>query len=97
MKQSQQRKLSERKQDLAARQEQIAAAAAEVEALRQRVAGQTVNKADMNRMIMERCVGGAGVGGLLQTAPCFVARLQYWAVGAWTRSRCHAAADRNTW
>lgn len=54
VKQSQQRKLSERKQDLAARQEQIAAAAAEVEALRQRVAGQTVNKADMNRMIMER-------------------------------------------
>ncbi len=75
VKQSQQRKLSERKQDLAARQEQIAAAAEEVEALRQRVAGQTVNKADMNRMIMERCVRGAG-RGLLQAAPCVIARLQ---------------------
>ncbi|KAG2483652.1 hypothetical protein HYH03_017455 [Edaphochlamys debaryana] len=54
LKQTLTRKLSEKKADLSARQDQIAGAVAEVEGLRQRVAGQTVNKADLNRMIMER-------------------------------------------
>ncbi|GFR50162.1 hypothetical protein Agub_g12327 [Astrephomene gubernaculifera] len=54
MKQSLTRKLSERKSDFQARQDQVAAAMAEVEQLRQRVASQTVNKADVKRMIMER-------------------------------------------
>ncbi|GIL90917.1 hypothetical protein Vretimale_17127 [Volvox reticuliferus] len=48
------RKLSEKKADLQAKQDQIAASVAEVEQLRQRVVVQSVNKADLNRMIMER-------------------------------------------
>ncbi|KXZ44538.1 hypothetical protein GPECTOR_65g156 [Gonium pectorale] len=48
------RKLAERKADLQAYQEQCAAMQAEVDQLRQRVAGQTVNKQDVARMTMER-------------------------------------------
>ncbi|GLC36855.1 hypothetical protein PLESTM_000509100 [Pleodorina starrii] len=48
------RKLTEKKADVQAKQDQIAAVIGEVEQLRQRVKGQTINKADLNRMIMER-------------------------------------------
>jgi hypothetical protein len=44
------------------KQEQMAAAAAEVEALRQRVSMQTVSKADLQRMIMERCARLSSLG-----------------------------------
>lgn len=54
LKQTLTRKLSEKKSDLQAKQDQIAGAVADVEQLRQRVASQTINKADLNRMIMER-------------------------------------------
>lgn len=49
------RKLLEKKADIKAKEDQIAAAISDVQQLRQRVASQTVNKADVNRMIMERC------------------------------------------
>jgi len=49
-----QRKLQERQQDLASKQEALAAVNAENEGLRARIAAQPVNKADINRMIMER-------------------------------------------
>ncbi|GLC36851.1 hypothetical protein PLESTM_000508700 [Pleodorina starrii] len=54
LKQSSLRKLTEKKADVQAKQDQIAAVIGEVEQLRQRVKGQTINKADLNRMIMER-------------------------------------------
>lgn len=39
---------------LQARQGQMAAAVVEIDALRHRVAGQTINKADLHRMVLER-------------------------------------------
>mmetsp|Transcript_33184 Transcript_33184/g.73361 ORF Transcript_33184/g.73361 Transcript_33184/m.73361 type:complete len:629 (+) Transcript_33184:314-2200(+) len=54
LKQSLQRKLAERQADLKAKQDAMAAAQTENEALRARVAAQPVNKADLQRMIMER-------------------------------------------
>ncbi|GFH28760.1 uncharacterized protein HaLaN_27303, partial [Haematococcus lacustris] len=48
------RKLSERQADLGSKQEALAAVLRENEALRARVAAQPVNKADLNRMAMER-------------------------------------------
>ena len=68
------RKLAEKQSDLKARQDQIAPALAEIEGLRQRVASQTVNKADLNRMILERCVNRPGAGwmglGLMAIHAC---------------------------
>lgn len=54
LKGSLQRKLQERQQDLVSKQEALAAANAENEALRARIAAQPFNKADINRMAMER-------------------------------------------
>lgn len=48
------RKLSERQADLGSKQEALATVLRENEALRARVAAQPVNKADLNRMVMER-------------------------------------------
>ncbi|EFJ48444.1 hypothetical protein VOLCADRAFT_104825 [Volvox carteri f. nagariensis] len=48
------RKLSEKKMDVQTKQEQIAAAEAEVEKLRHSVASQPVSKADVNRILLER-------------------------------------------
>lgn len=54
MKSSLTRKISERQEEVAARQEALAGVAKENEALRQRIAAQPVNKADLSRMQMER-------------------------------------------
>lgn len=54
MKASAQRKLTERQTELRSKQEQIAALTSANEALRARVAAQPVNKADLNRMMLER-------------------------------------------
>lgn len=54
LKQSLQRKLAERQEDLRVKQERMSRVQAENGALRVRVATQPVNKADLNRMIMER-------------------------------------------
>lgn len=48
------RKLSEKKSELQATQDQVVAAVSEAEQLRQRVASQGINKADENRLVMER-------------------------------------------
>jgi kinetochore protein NDC80 len=54
LKQSLQRKLVERQEEVKAKQDRMARVQAENEALRVRVATQPMNKADLNRMIMER-------------------------------------------
>lgn len=54
MKASAQRKLTERQTELRSKQEQIVALTSSNEALRARVAAQPVNKADLNRMMLER-------------------------------------------
>ena len=54
LKQSLQRKLVERQEELRAKQDRMARVQSENNALRVRVATQPMNKADLNRMIMER-------------------------------------------
>ncbi len=58
MKSSLQRKVSERQEELEARQAALAAAGQENAALRATIASQPVNKADLARLLMERCVCG---------------------------------------
>lgn len=54
LKQQLQRKVSERQADLTARKEQMAAITQDNAGLQQRIAGQSLSKADVNRMLAER-------------------------------------------
>ncbi len=49
-----QRKISDRSDELASKQQALAAAQRENEELRARIAAQPVSKADLSRMVMER-------------------------------------------